>query len=114
MTQQKGRCKMSATPRPWKLAEDGRTIEADFEGEQLTLLQGGHISWCSEPGAFEKTQRYRAMTKKAIGEAVRAVNTHDAAKAALESLINNNGTGAMEWAIVNAKAVLAQMEGGQS
>ena|SRR5438445_6507355 len=31
---------------------------------------------------------------------------------AVKSLINNNGTGAMEWAVNNAKQVLAQIEKG--
>ena len=41
---------------------------------------------------------------------VLAVNAHSKLVDAMQSLINNNGTGAMEWAISNARALLAELE----
>lgn len=41
---------------------------------------------------------------------VKCVNQYDELVEALRSLINNNGTGAMEWAITQAKALLTRAD----
>lgn len=101
MPQQKGRCNMNATPRPW------HNKSKNFGYGPLQVCGPQH----SDGGDYAPICTANTDANAAL--IVRAVNCHDEAKAALESLINNNGTGAMEWAIVNAQAVLSQMEGGQ-
>ena len=83
---------MNATPRPWKVLwkYDTHKVKRDRDGRII-----GPVTMDFDDYLY----------------ALHCVNTHNKAIQALRSLINNNGTGAMEWAISNAKALLAEMEG---
>ena len=100
---------MTATPRPWIVNSVTRrgtgqsyfVVIADEEGNDADRLA---LVPVANPDSYEQELERAALI-------VKAVNTHERAKDAMQSLINNNGTGAMEWAIKNAKALLADMEG---
>src|SRR3990167_6251269 len=102
------------TPTPWFVRNmsdtttskeafcERYTIEVCSDGLRSVLADIREVTMCPEHGGT-------AEANAAL--IVRAVNAHDKLVDVAHSLINNNGTGAMEWAISNARALLAELEG---
>lgn len=95
------------TPGPWKVDEDGRAILGLFDSEYVQIAAMSRTSWSNDGGGADKNARLGAQ-REANAYLIAAA---PALYEAVTSLIHNNGTGAMEWAIKQAQAALALAEG---
>lgn len=90
--------KPTHTPTPWAVNGLGY-IYSPAEGKTIIA---------EEPDEMYKPSR--AVWPTNAAHIVRCVNEREGLLKAMQSLINNNGTGAMDWAIKNAQAIIAQAE----